>query len=63
VSRMRHHDSATTTAARVAMQAHYDGRAATYDEGTIHRGLTEEIADWLDDRASGTCLTWRPAPD
>ena len=52
---------------RQAIVAHYDERAASYDESAMHRGLTEAVADLVDltgvettlDVATGTGLMLR----
>jgi ubiquinone/menaquinone biosynthesis C-methylase UbiE len=50
-----------------AVVAHYDARAATYDESEMHRDLTDAVAAWVDldgvevvlDVATGTGLMLR----
>lgn len=42
---------AQAESARDAVRAHYDGRAATYDDNLMHRGVAAEIAAIVDDEA------------
>lgn len=46
----------TRASGRSAVVAHYDLRAPTYDTSSLHRGLTEAIADWLDERGERDVL-------